>query len=87
MNESEIFEQIKKIIVNRLVVDPSKITPEAEFRRDLGADSLDLVETIMDIEDQVTKISGKKIRISESEAERIIMVQDTIDFISAKLKK
>ena len=87
MNENEIFELIKKIIVNKLAVDPSRVTPEAKFRYDLEADSLDLVEMIMDMEDQATKMSGKIIRISESEAERIIMVQDTIDFISAKLKK
>ena len=47
-----VFDQIKEIIVKELKVDPEKVTPEASLKNDLGADSLDAVEIIMDIEDE-----------------------------------
>ncbi|MDF2536374.1 MAG: acyl carrier protein, partial [Bacillales bacterium] len=52
VNLSNVFEQVQKIIVERLNVDPSKVTLEATFKEDLGADSLNLVEIAMELEDQ-----------------------------------
>ena len=49
---ADTFDKVKKIIVDLLGVDPDKVTPEARFREDLGADSLDLVELIMVFEEQ-----------------------------------
>ena len=49
---ADTFDKVKKIIVDLLGVDPDKVTPEARFREDLGADSLDLVELIMEFEEQ-----------------------------------
>lgn len=76
---SNVFEQVKKIIVERLNVDPSKVTIEATFKEDLGADSLNLVEIAMELEDQFQK------ELSDDELENIITVGDAVNFIEAKL--
>lgn len=72
------FEEIKAIIVDLLSVDPAKITPEARFREDLEADSLDLVELIMAFEDKFGK------EISDEDAQKIATVGDAIKFIESQ---
>lgn len=74
---SETFEEIKAIIVDLLGVDESKITPEARFREDLEADSLDLVELIMAFED---KFGGE---ISDEDAQKITTVGEAIAYLEA----
>lgn len=54
MNEQELFEKIKKIIADKLEVDESKITMDASFRQDLGADSLDTYELVYGIEEELS---------------------------------
>ncbi len=66
--DSELFERVKAIIVKRLSIDPARVTPEAKIREDLQADSLDLVELIMDLEDEF------KISISEDEGRALTNV-------------
>lgn len=73
-----ILDDVKEVIVDKLGVDAEKITPEARFIEDLGADSLDTVELIMGLEDKFG------LEISDEEAEKIRTVQDAINFIQSK---
>ena len=68
------------MIVEQLGVDESQVTPNASFVDDLNADSLDLVELIMSIEEEFSK-DGTPIEISDEDAEKIQTVQNAIDFI------
>ena len=73
---SEVQEQVKKIIVDHLGIDESKVTPEAKFIDDLGADSLDTVELVMAFEEEF------EIEIPDEEAEEISTVQNAVDYIN-----
>ena len=75
---SEIGEQVKKIVVDHLGIDESKVTPESKFIDDLGADSLDTVELVMAFEEKFN------IEIPDDAAETILTVQDAINFIENK---
>jgi acyl carrier protein len=75
-----IFDQLKKIIVDQLGVEESEVIPTAKFADDLGADSLDLVELIMAIEEHFST-PDHKVEIPDTEAEKIISVQDAVDYI------
>ena len=75
-----IFERLKKIIVDQLGVEEKDVTPSAKFADDLGADSLDLVELIMAIEENFST-PGLKVEIPDTDAEKILTVQDAIDYI------
>jgi acyl carrier protein len=77
---STIFERLKKIIVDQLGVEEAEVTPASKFADDLGADSLDLVELIMAIEENFST-PNLKVEIPDSEAEKILTVQDAIDYI------
>jgi acyl carrier protein len=79
MNENETFGQLKKLIVELLEVDESKIVPEASFADDFNADSLDFIELITAVEDTF------KIEIPDEDAENLQTVQDAIDYIEAKI--
>ena len=78
---SEVGDKIKKIIVDHLGVDAEKVTDEASFIDDLGADSLDTVELVMAFEEEF----GAK--ISDSEAEKILTVGDAIKFVENSTSK
>ena len=75
---SEVQDQVKKIVVDHLGIDEAKVTPEAKFIDDLGADSLDTVELVMAFEEEFGS------EISDSEAEKILTVGDAIKFIESK---
>jgi acyl carrier protein len=77
----QVFDQVKAIIVDKLGVDESKVTMEARFREDLEADSLDLVELIMEFEE---KFGGE---ISDDEAQKITTVGEAVTYLSAQMKK
>ena len=72
-----VFEKVKAIIVDKLNVDPEQVVPEARFREDLKADSLDLVELIMAFEDE---FGGA---ISDEDAQKITSVGEAVKFLSA----
>ncbi len=72
-----VEDKIKKIIAEKLSVDLSEIVPEASFIDDLGADSLDLVELIMSMEEEFD------IEISDEKAEELVTVKDAIDYVVA----
>ena len=75
---SEIETEAKQIVVEHLGIDDSKVTPEAKFIDDLGADSLDTVELVMAFEEKFN------IEIPDDAAETILTVKDAIDFIQNK---
>ena len=77
---SEIEARVKAIIVDKLGVDESEVTPNASFTNDLGADSLDTVELIMELE----KEFGTS--IPDDQVEKISTVQDAIDYIANNAK-
>jgi acyl carrier protein len=79
MSETETFEQLKKLIVELLEVDTSKVVPEASFVDDFNADSLDFIELITAVEDAF------KIEIPDEDAENLQTVQDAIDYIESKI--
>jgi acyl carrier protein len=78
---ADIDAKVKEIIINRLGVDEGQITPEASFTTDLGADSLDMVELVMDFE------KGFNFSIPEEHYENIKTVGDAIKYIKEKSPK
>ena len=76
---STVLERVTKVIVDRLGVDESEVKPEASFREDLGADSLDVVELVMELEDEFD------MEISDEDAEKISTVGDAISYIEGKV--
>jgi acyl carrier protein len=69
-------EQLKKLIAEQLSVDESEVTPDASFIEDLNADSLDLVELIMTLEEEYG------VKISDEDAEKIKTVRDAMDYLN-----
>ena len=78
---SNIAERVKKIIVDKLGVEESQVTPEASFTNDLGADSLDTVELIMEFEKEFN------ISIPDDQAENIATVGQAISYLEENVKK
>lgn len=78
MSADEIYSRVRKIVADQLGVEDGKITPEANFQNDLGADSLDTVELVMAFEEEFD------IEIPDEDAEAITTVQDAIKYITNK---
>jgi len=75
---ADIEKKVKEIIVSKLGVDEAQITPEASFTNDLGADSLDTVELVMEFE------KAFNVQIPDEDAEKISTVGDAINYLTAK---
>ncbi len=75
-----VFERVKKIVVEQLGADEKDVVPTASFVDDLGADSLDLVEMIMAMEEAFST-PNQKVEIPDEDAEKILTVQDAVDYI------
>ncbi|TME01644.1 MAG: acyl carrier protein [Chloroflexi bacterium] len=75
-----VSERLKKIVVDQLGVDEGEVVPNASFVEDLNADSLDLVELIMSLEEEF------KLQISDEDAEKITTVQEAEDYIEEHLR-
>lgn len=74
---ADVFERVKQIIVDNLDVDEDKVTLEASFKDDLDADSLDVVELVMELEDEFD------MEIADEEAEKINTVGDAVNYINS----
>ncbi|CAG9619741.1 acyl carrier protein [Sutcliffiella rhizosphaerae] len=74
---ADVLERVTKIIVDRLGVDESEVNLDSKFKDDLGADSLDVVELVMELEDEFD------MEISDDEAENITTVADAVNYIKA----
>ena len=72
-----LFERVKEIVANQLNVDEDKILPETHFVEDLRADSLDIVELIMDLEEEFD------LQIPDEDLPKVSTVQDIVDYIEA----
>lgn len=79
MNKME--EKIRAIIIDQLFVDPSEVTPESNFKEDLGADSLEVIELVMQFEEEFD------IQIPDEDVEKIVTVQDAYDYIARRTKQ
>ena len=75
MSTEEVFEKVKKIIVEQLGATEASVTMEASFIDDLGADSLDIVELVMALEEEFD------IEIPDADAEKVVTVGDVVDYI------
>ncbi len=75
-----VFERVRKIIVDQLGVEEDQVVPSASFVDDLNADSLDLVELIMSMEEEFST-GENQVEISDEDAEKISTVQDAVDYI------
>jgi acyl carrier protein len=75
-----ILERLKKVVVEQLGVEAGEVVPTANFVDDLGADSLDLVELRMSLEEEFSTPS-RKIEIADEDAEEIVTVQDAVDYL------
>ncbi len=75
-----VFERVRKIIVEQLGVEESDVAPQTSFVDDLNADSLDLVELIMAMEEEFSD-KGKSMEISDEDAEKLATVQDAVNYI------
>ncbi len=75
-----VFERVQKIIAEQLGVEDSEIKPETSFVDDLNADSLDLVELIMSLEEEFSA-EGRTVEISDEDAEKILTVKDAVSYI------
>ena len=78
-SREEVYERVKEVLTEQLGVEESAITEEASFQEDLDADSLDLYELVMELEDRYG------IRVSEEEAAEIETVGDAVDFVCARV--
>ena len=80
MSEQEILEKVKELVASQLGKSEEEVTPDSSFIEDLGADSLDLVELIMSMEDEYG------LEISDEDAEKIVTVKDAVKFITENKK-
>ena len=79
MSSEEVFEKVKNIIVEQLGATESSVTMEASFIDDLGADSLDIVELIMALEEEFDT------EIPDADAEKVVTVGDVVDYIKLQI--
>ncbi len=78
-----VFERVKRIVTEQLGVEESEVIPEASFADDLNADSLDLVELVMALEEEFSE-KERILEIPDEDAEKIKTVQDAIDYIKER---
>lgn len=80
MKKEEVMSKLKEIIIDRLDIEEDQITPEATFVEDLGADSLDIVELIMGIEEEF------EVEIPDEDAEKLTSVGEALNYVLSKIE-
>ena len=80
---ASVYDRVKKVVIDRLAVEDAQVTPDASFLDNLNADSLDLVELIMALEEEFSE-GDRDLKISDEDAENIRTVQDAVSFIQGK---
>ncbi len=80
MSTDDIYNRVRKIVSDQLGVEDAKVTPDANFQNDLGADSLDTVELVMAFEEEFD------LEIPDEDAEKIAKVSDAVDYITEKVQ-
>lgn len=80
MSKDELFEKVKGLVAEKLEIDPSKVTMDASFRKDLGADSLDTYELVYAIEEELG------VTIPDEKANEFETVRDAIDYLATQVK-
>ncbi|HZA27458.1 MAG TPA: acyl carrier protein [Actinomycetota bacterium] len=80
MDRQEVEERVRKVLAEQLSVDLEKVTPEARFEEDLDADSLDLVEAVLGLEEELS------VEIPEEEMESVKTVGQAVDLVMAKIE-
>lgn len=78
-----VFERLKKIVIDQLGAEEEQVVPSTSFTDDLNADSLDLVELVMAIEEEFSN-DNRELRISDEEAEELKTLQDAIDYLKER---
>ena len=78
-----VLERVVKIVVEQLGVEESEVKPEASYVDDLNADSLDLVELVMSLEEEFSN-EGTRLEIPDEDAEKIKTVQDAVDYLKER---
>ena len=78
-----VFERLKKIVIDHLGAEEEQVVPSTSFTDDLNADSLDLVELVMAIEEEFSN-DNRELRISDEEAEELKTLQDAIDYLKER---
>ncbi|MBD2625719.1 acyl carrier protein [Trichormus variabilis] len=79
MSQADIFDKVKKVVIEQLDVESEKVVPNANFVNDLGADSLDIVELVMALEEEFD------LEIPDEAAEKILTVQEVVDYINSNV--
>lgn len=80
MDKDELFKKVQALVAEKLEIDPKKVTPNASFRKDLGADSLDTYELVYAIEEELG------VTIPDDKASEFETVQDAIDYLATQVK-
>ena len=80
MDRQEVEERVRKVLAEQLSVDLEKVTPEARFEEDLDADSLDLVEAVLGLEEELS------VEIPEEEMESVKTVGQAVDLVMTKIE-
>ena len=77
---STIYERLRKVIIESLGVEAEQVVPTASLTKDLGADSIEMVELVMAIEDEFSD-SSSKLQIPDEEMEKMVTIQDTVNYL------
>lgn len=77
---SSIYERLKRVVMERLGVEPEQVMPGASLTKDLGADSIEMVELVMSIEDEFSDLS-RALQIPDEDMDKMVTIQDTVDYL------
>lgn len=77
---ASIYERLVKVVMDRLGVEPDQILPNSSLTHDLGADSIEMVELVMSIEDEFSDLS-RVLQIPDEDMDKMVTIQDTVDYL------